>query len=40
MKRPGDPVTMACYGEGSGSQARVCIQHISEESHYLFRYTK
>lgn len=22
MKRPGDPVTMACYGEGSGSQAR------------------
>lgn len=22
MKQPGDPVTMACYGEGSGSQAR------------------
>lgn len=22
MKRPRDPVTMACYGEGSGNQAR------------------
>lgn len=21
MKRPGSPVTMACYGEGSGNQA-------------------